>query len=324
MENDDHVAQALESNGFEAIFAIYGDGREAIATEHLSVVLEKMGYTVPSHKLEAYLDELDPEANGEITKAFTTFIISVFLKWFSTHADSLEDEDENEPTTRENEREPLTAIHSEMLDAKVQRKRTEDDVQLLANRLAHLRMEEKKAQKKIDEAIKRAQDIAAIKKRNADHLRWKREHIERQQSNVPKLSGNSQKRKESAFMSLAEQRTKQAQDKKSQMQQLSCQLSKEREMEKFRLMKQSEAIKKCEQEAARKRELARKKQEKQLIKQARDKLAEEYKKKSMAENVLREMEDEEARLIEKLRNTQEHQKEAFMHLEHAIQMQIND
>ncbi|OQR98374.1 hypothetical protein ACHHYP_08671 [Achlya hypogyna] len=322
----DRITDVLEDVGFEAIFAIYSAGHEAIATEHLSAMLSKMGYTVSRRQLERFLDELDPDASGEITKPG-------FLKWFTAHADSLGDDDGDEPAARENdaEREPLSKIQSEMLEAKVQRKRTEEDVQLLANRLAHLRMEEKKAQKKIDEANKRAADIELVKRRNAEHLRWKREHMERQQNNVrsalvehSKTSVLSQKRKENALQTLAEQRSKQAQDKKARQQQLATQLAKEKEAERKRLLQQSESIKKSELEAARKREAARKKHEQVLVRQARDKLADEYKKKSVAENILREMEDEEARLIEKLRNTQEHQKQAYMHLEQAIQLQLNN
>ncbi|EQC37117.1 hypothetical protein SDRG_05344 [Saprolegnia diclina VS20] len=322
MADDNLLRDALDEIGFETIFAVYSAGREAIATEHLSTVLAKMGYSVARRDLERYLDELDPDATGDITK-------SVFLQWFALHADRL-GEDDDEPTTRDDEPEPLSAIHSEMLDAKMQRKRTEDDVQLLANRLAHLRMEEKKAQKKIDEANKRAREIELVKKRNADHLRMKREHMERQQSNVrsalvehSKTAVLSQKRKETAILTLTEQRAKQAQDKKARQQQLSMQLAKEKEAERHRLLQQSEAIKRSELEAARKRELARKKHEQQLVRNARDKLADEYTKKSVAENILREMESEEARLIEKLRDTQEHQKEAFLNLEHAIQLTLH-
>ena len=54
-----------------------------------------------------------------------------------------------------------------MLDAKNARKRADCDMQLLANRLAHLRAEEAKAMKKIEETKSRADEIIRLKKENA-------------------------------------------------------------------------------------------------------------------------------------------------------------
>jgi len=53
-----------------------------------------------------------------------------------------------------------------LLAAKRARKRAEGDYQLLQNRLVRLRLEEEKAQKKIIETKKRAQEIVAMKARN--------------------------------------------------------------------------------------------------------------------------------------------------------------
>lgn len=57
-----------------------------------------------------------------------------------------------------------------MLEAKLGRKRAEADMQLLANRIALLRLEEKKALGKVSETKERAQEILEIKKRNEAHL----------------------------------------------------------------------------------------------------------------------------------------------------------
>ena len=56
----------------------------------------------------------------------------------------------------------------QMLAVKDERKRAEYDVQLLANRLAYLRAEERAANKKVADTKKRTQDIAAAKKHAAD------------------------------------------------------------------------------------------------------------------------------------------------------------
>merc|ERR1712164_79197 len=60
-----------------------------------------------------------------------------------------------------------------LLAAKRARKRAEGDYQLLQNRLVRLRMEEEKAQKKIAETKKRAQEIVALKARNEMVMREK-------------------------------------------------------------------------------------------------------------------------------------------------------
>ncbi|KAF0711429.1 hypothetical protein AaE_012219 [Aphanomyces astaci] len=352
---------------FDTIFSIYDTGRGSIATEHLSALFHKMGYTVSRDQLEKFLDELDPDATGDISKL-------AFLKWFERWGDALDDPEEvaahvadnTSPFHGDDDNGPASgsaamAVQSEMLDAKMQRKRAEEDVQLLANRLAHLRFvlywslashcldvepsfvvafkcgftrrltEEKKAQRKIDEANKRAEDIESIKRRNAEHQRLKREHLERTSASVrhalvtnSKMSVDSSKKKELAIMTMAKSRAKYVQDTKLDARLMAEEKARQMELDRKRLAQKTQAIKDKEKEAAKLREEARKRHERVLIKAARIKLADEFKKKSVAEKMLRDMEAEEARLIEKLRHTQEHQRQAYMHLESAIQMQVSD
>lgn len=49
--------------------------------------------------------------------------------------------------------------YNDMLDIKVNRKRAESDLQLLANRIALLRLEEQKAMNKVNETKTRAEEI---------------------------------------------------------------------------------------------------------------------------------------------------------------------
>ncbi len=60
-----------------------------------------------------------------------------------------------------------------LVGSRLARKQTEDDVKLLANRIALLKMEEQKAWKKIEETKKKAKDIMSVKQRNQDQLRIK-------------------------------------------------------------------------------------------------------------------------------------------------------
>lgn len=65
---------------------------------------------------------------------------------------------------------PFTGSH--MLNVKNARQRSENDVNLLRNRLERLRQEERKALKKIEETRRRADQIVSLKTRNEEnHMR---------------------------------------------------------------------------------------------------------------------------------------------------------
>lgn len=89
----------------------------------------------------------------------------------------------NSPRTNAQE-ESICQLQSDMLDAKNQRKCVQADERLLANRLAHLRSEDAKAQKRIEEANRRAREIEAVKKRNAEHQRAKQRAYEQLQNEI--------------------------------------------------------------------------------------------------------------------------------------------
>lgn len=80
--------------------------------------------------------------------------------------------------------ESICELQSATLDAKNARKCAEADVQLLANRLAHLRQEEARAQKRIEEANRRAKEVEGLKKRNVEHQRAKQRMVEQMQRDI--------------------------------------------------------------------------------------------------------------------------------------------
>jgi hypothetical protein len=57
-------------------------------------------------------------------------------------------------------------MSSQLVNSRAAKKRAAEDVKLLANRIALLKQEEKKALKKIEDTKKRADDIIHVKKRN--------------------------------------------------------------------------------------------------------------------------------------------------------------
>jgi len=64
-------------------------------------------------------------------------------------------------------------IAGALSDQRVSRKRAQEDVKLLANRIALLKQEEQKAWKKIEETKKKANDIINVRQRNADTNNYK-------------------------------------------------------------------------------------------------------------------------------------------------------
>jgi len=70
-------------------------------------------------------------------------------------------------------------LHRKLVAAKIARKRAEEDMKLLNNRISLLKQEEQKAWKKIDETKKRAHDIINQRERNYDN-QMKKQQRERQ------------------------------------------------------------------------------------------------------------------------------------------------
>ena len=76
-------------------------------------------------------------------------------------------------------------LHRKLVAAKMARKRAEEDLKLLCNRIGLLKQEENKAVRKIDETRKRAGDIVGQRRRNMEaaqeKLERQRQKIEEQQ-----------------------------------------------------------------------------------------------------------------------------------------------
>jgi len=74
------------------------------------------------------------------------------------------------------------SVSNALAGQRASKKRAEDDVKLLANRLALLKLEEKKAWKKIEETKKKATEIMMVRQRNNDNKAFK-EQVRMQKDN---------------------------------------------------------------------------------------------------------------------------------------------
>lgn len=92
---------------------------------------------------------------------------------------------------------------SDVLEAKITRKRAESDLQLLANRIALLKLEEHKALSKVHETKSRAKEILEVKQRNQDllEIRMKRNRIREQQLHAIQMKASAEREERRAKIS---------------------------------------------------------------------------------------------------------------------------
>lgn len=117
------------------------------------------------------------------------------MAWFEKHGDTIQDPPRKEkkaPLPKKLEATPLLTLNNAMLDAKKERKKADDDAKLLANRLAHLRAEEQKAARRIEEAERRAFEIEKakqMKQESRQRFRQVKSCIPKPQKSLTSLSG---------------------------------------------------------------------------------------------------------------------------------------
>jgi hypothetical protein len=296
-------------------------------TEHLGSLLLDMGFNASPKVLDRALDDMDPNATGEIAKL-------AFLEWFEENADEIDDAPPAgsghsplpmSPRTQQQD-EAYSELQCAMLDAKNQRKQAEVDAQLLANRLAHLRAEDARAQKRIEEAKSRAREIEAIKKRNENRQRAKQEAMEQMQRDIraaceynTTVQAASRERRNQLIAEYTSQRVQIVQDTRAERKSHLDQIRRQREMDRSWLAERSQEIRDKEKRAVKQRQVAQKNYEKELLKNARESLAREHQKRLLSEKKINRMEREEAELIAKLRITQELQRAAYEELEFVMQ-----
>ncbi|TMW61972.1 hypothetical protein Poli38472_009465 [Pythium oligandrum] len=330
MDERREAENVSETPCFDALFGRYDIGNGCFGTEHLGSLLLDMGFNCASRVLDRALDEMDPNATGEIAKL-------TFLEWFKANADEIDLPNTRDgvpsmirgdatPRNEADENDALTQVTSAMLDAKKQRQLAEADVQLLSNRLVHLRTEDARAQKRIDEANRRAKEIETIKHRNAEHQRQKQRAYEQLQLEIRRMrdtnqlaSSSSRARRHQTQNEITSMRSQIVQETRAERQNHLARIQYKRDVEQKQLTERSREIRAQEKHALRRRDFQQKQYERDLIRSAREKLAMEHQQRLQSEKLIQQMEAEEAQLIEKLRISHELQRAAYEHLEFVIQ-----
>merc|ERR1711988_1054276 len=217
-----------------------------------------------------------------------------------------------------------------LLAAKRARKRAEGDYQLLQNRLVRLRMEEEKAQKKIAETKKRAQEIVALKARNEMANRDKMQKADDADYEIACAKERANKQRQDQKMRVTQTQAQLHKAKRDgvlhtrlarQEHEMSIQRQRDADMQHAHQCK--EAIK-AHETAMQRAQHQRKIQRSEQCKRELDgKVLEEEEQRTMAEAQVRSMEAEEAYLIEQLQRTQDAQRDAYDDLEEALNYEVS-
>lgn len=214
-----------------------------------------------------------------------------------------------------------------MLDAKNARKRAEADVQLLANRLQHLKMAEERARRKIVETKSRTGEIMTLKKRNMEHQQSKMNHnmerelsVTSEQKRVNSQRNMARKHVQDSKEVLERTRKAQAGAQREQMRTMSEWKEEQALKEEARNRQRNSSIRRRRDALKKKKDAELAAQERRLQEEYAKKVSQEAERTREAENLIMRMESEEAALIERLRRTQEMQRAAYEELQTTLQL----
>mmetsp|Transcript_17599 Transcript_17599/g.12552 ORF Transcript_17599/g.12552 Transcript_17599/m.12552 type:complete len:109 (+) Transcript_17599:108-434(+) len=85
---------------------------------------------------------------------------------------------------------------SKLANSRQSRKKAEEDVKLLANRIALLKAEEKKAWKKIEETKKKAKEIMKVKERVDEQTKMKQDKEMQKQEELKQIQQKNELQKD--------------------------------------------------------------------------------------------------------------------------------
>ncbi|GAB9472940.1 hypothetical protein Gpo141_00010105 [Globisporangium polare] len=216
---------------------------------------------------------------------------------------------------------------SKLIEAKQRRQEASKDALLLRNRIALLKAEEEKAWKKIEQTRKRASELLRVRENNdrsQAELRELAQLADRElQASISAkrelvLSIDSIQKKKEMGMQITEARRSEAHQLKEEKQKWREFTEKKKKEELMDAIRRKEEVA-MQKEALRTKKLLHKAEIEKLTKErASEKIRAEEDLIRQRETEMQEMERMELELIQRLRNTQHLQKQAFEELEAAL------
>jgi hypothetical protein len=212
-----------------------------------------------------------------------------------------------------------------LIEAKQQRKQSESEVTLLANRVALLKVEESKAWKKIEDTRKRAKEIMELRARNLEQQRVREENRkEKEDEKLMRLMQNRlQKEQDTQYREMTREQMKSK--LKAEVEEI-----KRKKLENIELISQQKTatlnyntevymhIRNSQKEFADRRRQDEEERRARARAEYEAKLESELKIKASKDEEIERLEKEEIELIAKLQNTQILQRSAFEDLEAVI------
>jgi len=211
------------------------------------------------------------------------------------------------------------------LAAKNARIKSEQDKQLLTNRIKRLHTEQEKATRRIDETRKRSSQIKDLRERNAQQAQTQQEahmylQMERglQRQALTKVRTEREKNVADARASVWRSRAAESVEMKQGRVQSESEVRRQRLELEANAVQKREQIRKAEADAAARRLRDRELQMRELTTREDAKRAELQMRRTRHAQLLAEMEAEEMRLINSLTECQDDQRDAFVRLELLI------
>lgn len=226
----------------------------------------------------------------------------------------------------------MTSIFSEgsqrkLLDAKMERRRADEDLAMMKNRVKKLQLEEERAHKNLEKTRNKADDIVRLKAQNElrarakEHARKLREEeLQRkiQQRALDRATREANVRAgRQAQIRAKQQAVHEGRQEKLRLQQATIKFRRAQD-EKAARMKQEIYIR--ERQAVHDKYKARHLAQMRAVQSYEDRVMEEDRRRAEREQAISALEEEEAALLHRLRLAQELQCSAYDQLEVALQV----
>lgn len=223
---------------------------------------------------------------------------------------------------------PGATSSASLLGVKNARKRAEADVQLLANRLAHLKFEEERAQRKIEETEKKTAEMVKVRKKQMTAASERHIYKTKKPRNGASKSRVSSQRNESrrgcadSRKYVEEQRKAAADQQRQNKRALDEYKKQQRAAEDREKREKREKVRRAARALQEKRERERQEKEEKMRQQYARRIREENQRQRQAEKLIAQMEREEAQMLDRLQRTQDRQRSAYESLQRTIDVGV--
>jgi len=214
-----------------------------------------------------------------------------------------------------------------LLDAKLMRKRADEDVQLMQNRIARLKIEADRARRNMEETRSRAEEIVKLKAqkelkaRAREHARVLKEQQlqrEQQQRSLARAQRNAQVRAARDQVLQQKHATVQRFRRERQVQAQEAWAARREEEDRAARIKQE--IYTRERQAVQSKYRQRHIQQLRAVQGYEQRVYEEERTRAERQGIVMALEDEEAQLLQQLREAQAMQRDAYAELEVALEV----